>query len=96
MTTLHLLRTSGFSSPELLDCIYTLNAKDDLVLIDDGCYNINHPALEKAQTLLSQPIKVVREHANARGIDLSSLFTAIDLSDTLDMAFLHSKTITWQ
>lgn len=96
MTTLHILRTSGFSSPDLLDCINTISGSDDLVLIDDGCYNINHSSIAQAQAILKHSIKVVEKHANARGVLLNSHFKAIAMQDLIDLSFTHNNSVTWQ
>lgn len=96
MTTLHLLRTSAFSSSDLSDCIDTLSSADDLVLLDDACYNVNHPELARAIDTLKQPIKIIDEHAKARGLELNNQVQSISLSELVQLTFIHTNSITWQ
>ena len=96
MTTLHLLRTSGFSSSDLIECLDTLSKFDDLVLIDDGCYNVNHEAISQAKQTLNTPIKFIKLHADARGMTFNSSYMAIEMSDLVDLAFHHDNSVTWQ
>jgi len=70
---------------------------DTLVLIDDACYNVNHPLI--TQTLIEQPelaVKVIQSHAQARAMTTPNAITAITIQDLVSLTFTHEKVITWQ
>jgi len=75
--------------------------QDAILLIDDGCYNLHHPAL--LETLAKQQALsayFVHQHANARAQSIAqsagqSAFSAIELNDVLGLIFKHDNSVTW-
>lgn len=105
MSTLHLIRQSAFNTSDLSQCLSVLSDKDALVLIDDGCYNLNHlllkPLLQQVahptiQTGNSLSVNVVASHVKARAIQFPDGVTLLEMSDVVDLTFAHNKVITWQ
>ena len=67
MAMLHIIRRSGFTSNALAQCLSMVLADDSILLMDDGCYNVNHPLLLEALT--SKPntaVYFVDVHTSAR------------------------------
>lgn len=98
MTTLHIVRQSAFSSNDLAQCISVLEPQDTIVLIDDGCYNLNHELMSHLINKLdsAMQITVIGEHAKARAITPSNTIKSIEMTNVVELTFLHQKVITWQ
>ena len=97
MTTLHIVRTSAFNSNDLFQCLALANPLDTIVLIDDGCYNMNHPLI--ARVLEEKPalaIKIMLAHAKARSINLINGIDAIIMQDLVELTLSSRQVITWQ
>ena len=94
LTILHLIRRSAFNSNQLENCLATLSAADSIVLIDDGCYSINHPSL--IAVISTHHVYVVTEHVNARGVCLIDSINSISLKELTDLMFNHDSVVTWQ
>lgn len=99
ISTLHLIRTSAFNNNNLSSCLNTLLDDDAVILLDDGCYCLQHVVISK---LFDKNIKLyfIDEHVKARGILLSNKqteqFKSIDLTALLHLTMTYTKTITWQ
>lgn len=97
MAMLHIVRDSGFTSNALAQCLNMSLPQDAILLMDDGCYNLQHPLLLAALT--KQPdisIYFVSLHANARAQGSEqTLFTAITFDDVLKLIFTFDNSITW-
>lgn len=95
MATLHLLRTSAFSDNNFPQCIDTLVSGDAIVLLDDGCYNLNHHLLQQCydDTI---PMMVIEEHAEARGLTLEPICKPISMTDLVANITLFDTVMTWQ
>ncbi len=97
MATLHLVRQSAFATNDLLQCIEVVAENDEVVLIDDGCYSLNHPALVKLfDNEINITVKVVEKHALARGIKIPKQITAIKVKTLVELTFYLETVITWQ
>ena len=97
MSILHIVRKSAFSSTDLMQCLALISISDTLVFIDDGCYNVNHPALKKS--LLDMPqlrVNVMQSHAQARAIKIIEPMTTIEMKNLIALTFTHENVITWQ
>jgi tRNA 2-thiouridine synthesizing protein B len=97
MATLHIVRKSAFSSNDLAQCLALVIKTDTIVLLDDACYNVNHPLIE--QTLSEQPdlaINIMKTHAVARAITVIDSIRAIAMKDLVSLTFTYEKVITWQ
>jgi tRNA 2-thiouridine synthesizing protein B len=97
MSILHIVRNSAFSSNDLIQCLALINEHDTLALIDDGCYNVNHPSFKKLT--IDYPrlkIKVMMQHANARAVIVEQPTTVIEMKDLVELTFTHENVITWQ
>lgn len=97
MAMLHIIRNSGFSSNVLTQCLSMCLPQDSILLMDDGCYNFNHPLLLAA--LAKQPtlkIYFIDLHASARAQSSNkNLFISSTLDDILELLFSHDNSITW-
>jgi len=97
MTTLHIVRKSAFSSNDLAQCLALATKADTIVLLDDACYNVNHPLI--AKTLNEQPelaINIMQTHAQARAVNIMNPIKAILMEDLIKLTFTHKQVITWQ
>lgn len=106
---LHIIRSSGFTSNALTQCLSMVLAQDSILLMDDGCYNVNHPLLHDAlATNPNTTVYFVDLHASARALTpissnsqnnsngyIGNAFIAIALSDALTHIFNHNNSITW-
>lgn len=97
MSTLHLIRTSAFASHELSTALKTALINDAIVLIDDGCYNVNH-ALISEYINHTTPLSfyAIDEHCQARAISLNNQIKAISMAQLVELSFSHNKVLTWQ
>ena len=97
MTILHLVRRSAFETHDFAQCISNITAGDVLVLIDDGCYNLQHGLLSQAQALLSaDSLCVLQDHAKARALINKQGVKAIDMQALLGLTFSLDTIMTWQ
>ena len=95
MSILHIVRTSAFTCGQLKQCLDTFLETDSIILMDDGCYNINHSLTQN----LDENVKIycITEHLTARGIENSpNNIQLISLKDFLTLTFKHKSSITWQ
>ncbi|WP_440876716.1 sulfurtransferase complex subunit TusB [Thalassotalea sp. PLHSN55] len=95
MTTLHILRTSPFQDNELTQCLSVAISQDNLVLIDDACYGLNHPTLKLAQQK-GINVSVITKHATARGLTIAAETNQISMTDLVTLTFNNERVITWQ
>lgn len=97
MAMLHIIRSSGFTSNALTQCLNMTLPEDTILLMDDGCYNLNHPMMLEAQFKQQElAVYYISLHASARAQSSNqSSFTAIDLDDVLGLIFKHDNAITW-
>lgn len=97
MTMLHIIRSSGFTSNSLKQCLDMTFSTDSILLIDDGCYNLNHPLLR--EFLTKQPdfkVYIIEAHASARAQNIdSNSFITLAMAEMLELVFQHSNSITW-
>ena len=97
MAMLHIIRDSGFNSSALTQCLSMNLPQDSILLMDDGCYNLNHPLLLAA--IAKQPaLKVyfISLHASARAQKSNNTsFVSSTLDDVLELLFSHNNSITW-
>ena len=97
MALLHLVRQSAFNSPDFEQCIDNMNSGDQLVLIDDGCYNLNHPLLTKAiHKLATSALFVVTTHCEARALTFSNDVQGITMEELAIKTFELDSVVTWQ
>jgi len=97
MATLHIVRKSAFSSNDLAQCLALVIKSDTIVLLDDACYNVNHPLI--TQVLTEQPelaIQIMKTHALARAITVMDSIRTIAMKDLVSLTLTHEKVITWQ
>jgi tRNA 2-thiouridine synthesizing protein B len=97
MATLHIVRTSAFSSNDLAQCLALTAMDDTLVLLDDACYNVNHALITQAHH--EQPelvINIMHTHAQARAVNIIKPIKAIAMKDLIALTFIHEQVITWQ
>jgi len=95
MTILHLVRKSAFETSDFEQCINTLTCGDKIVLLDDGCYNVQHPLITSLEDTVDN-VMVVQAHAEARAIQGKETIQFISMSDLIALTFKHNSVITWQ
>jgi tRNA 2-thiouridine synthesizing protein B len=94
--TLYLLRLSPFTNQHNVElCCDTLTMNDSVVLMDDGCYTLNHQLLNKL-ILSCENVYIIKTHAIARGLSLSNNTQAIDITKLNQYIFEYSNSVTWQ
>ena len=97
MSVLHLLRSSAFEKNDFKQCLKNLNPDDNLVLMDDGCYNLHHPLINEARAILAQAhIHMVKTHAQARAVNVVQDITLITLDDIISLTLSNDTVVTWQ
>lgn len=91
--TLHILRTSPFSV-NLEDIKQNIKNDDALIMIDDGCYLLNHPSFQ--QYLNScEALYAIKPHILARGLNLNEAVNNIDMKGFTGLIFEYSNSVTW-
>jgi len=96
MPTLHIVRQSAYQSDDFAQCVNVLRSNDVIVFIDDGCYNLNHPLIGTIDTTANIELNVIREHAQARAIQVNNTFNIIDMKKLVELTFTAGRIITWQ
>lgn len=96
MTTLHLVRQSAFATDDFAQCLSVINQNDAIVLMDDGCYNVNHTLINSVIKQVGNNISLVASHAKARAIEVQETVKLIEMADVVTLTFTHNKVITWQ
>ena len=97
MAMLHIIRSSAFNSNTLTQCLSMYLSGDSILLMDDGCYNLNHSLLLEAQARQSSiTVYFISLHASARAQkNPNDTFNAITLNEVLALIFQHDNSITW-
>jgi tRNA 2-thiouridine synthesizing protein B len=93
--TLHLLRQSPFIHNDIELCCDNLTMNDSIVLMDDGCYTLNHQLLSKL-FLNCDNVYIIKKHALARGLSLNNNTHAIDMTKLNEIIYEHLNSVTWQ
>lgn len=102
MSTLHIIRQSAFLTSDFAQCLSVLSPQDALVLIDDGCYNLNHTLLKPllqgsiAQSGLTPSLNAIQSHAHARALQAPESVNLIEMAALVELTFTHQRVITWQ
>ena len=94
MSTLHLVRRSGFESTDFTQCIENLLPNDNVVLLDDGCYNINHCSMEQVPAKVQ--VCMINDHAVARALTAPAQVKMITMKEMVALTFNNQRVITWQ
>ena len=98
---LHIIRQTAFANDCLAQCLAIFADGDELLLLDDGSYNIHHPLINIQQTQLQKTfpkhaIYLVKQHAKARAMVTAHEFiNVINIDDVLNLIFKHDNSITW-
>jgi len=97
MAMLHIIRSSAFSSNALTQGLNMALPQDSILLMDDGCYNLNHSLLLAAlKEHRELTVYFINLHAIARAQSSDNKsFIAITLSEVLALLFKHDNSITW-
>jgi tRNA 2-thiouridine synthesizing protein B len=98
MSCLHIVRTSAFQSSELTECLSIIGSTDAMLLMDDGCYNLQHVALQQKLRQNQMPFYVIAQHVLARSIKLPTAVCVnpIALENVAALIFNFDNSITWQ
>jgi tRNA 2-thiouridine synthesizing protein B len=93
MSILHLVRKSAYQSDDLAQCLQLFATQDAIVLLDDGCYNLNHTLLAE---ITNKQLFVISEHCQARAVVLAKNQQSIALAQLAPLLFLYDSVMTWQ
>lgn len=96
MTTLHIIRQSASLTSDLVQCLSVIQSKDALILMDDGCYNTHHELLHPLISNSSITINCIEDHARARAVPSHKGINLIQMSEVVELTFIHDQVITWQ
>jgi tRNA 2-thiouridine synthesizing protein B len=98
MTMLHLVRSSAFQCNDFQQCLNVVQANDSLVLLDDGCYNLNHDLWQEAVAKIAiSALYVIEAHAQARAVPIdNSQVNKLTLDALMTLICETEKTVTWQ
>jgi len=87
------VRTSAYQTDDLAQCLDVCSAEDTIVLLDDGCYNLNYPLLANVSR---ERLFIIIEHCQARAVAFEKNNQAIALAQLTPLFFSHNSVITWQ
>ncbi|MGB1198441.1 MAG: sulfurtransferase complex subunit TusB [Thalassotalea sp.] len=96
MTTLHLIRDNTLINNSVHLALTNIAPDDIVVLIDDGCYNVEQVLMSSIQAVL--PITqcyAIKSHLCARALPTDNI-TLINYEQLVDLIFIHNNVITWQ
>jgi tRNA 2-thiouridine synthesizing protein B len=98
MSMLHLVRTSAFQTNDFEQCLNVIEKSDTIVLLDDGCYNLNHDLWQKALDKLVLPsLYIIEAHAQARAVNIDkNKITTLSLDALMTLICETEKSVTWQ
>jgi len=98
MSMLHLVRASAFQSNDFEQCLNVIQTNDTIVLLDDGCYNLNHDLWQQALNKIALPaLYIVEAHAQARAISMDkSKINVLSLDALMALICETEKSVTWQ
>jgi len=98
MSTLHLVRTSAFQTNDFEQCLNVIQSNDTIVLLDDGCYNLNHDLWQQAlDKIVISALYIVAAHAQARAISVDDReVSSLSLEALMSLICETEKSVTWQ
>lgn len=99
MSTLHLVRQSAFRTNDFEQCLSIIAPQDTIVLMDDGCYNLQHPLTSSFLTYENNEVTIacIGTHAQGRAIiNIQEAVKKIEMAEVVELTFTHKKVITWQ
>jgi len=97
MTILHLVRKSAFETSDFEQCINTMTCGDQLILLDDGCYNVHHHLMTSLmKNKIFDKVMIIQSHAQARAIQPQRFTQFIPMADLVELTFKYNSVITWQ
>ncbi|XQW86812.1 sulfurtransferase complex subunit TusB [Thalassotalea piscium] len=96
MTTLHLIRDSALSNNTVKLSLTNLAIDDVLVLLDDGCYNVNLSFMDDVHKVLPDTqCYAITPHLRARDLSSETINT-LSYKELLELIMNHNNVITWQ
>lgn len=95
---LHLVRTSAFQSNDFEQCLNVVQPSDTIVLLDDGCYNLNHVLWQQALSKVAlTALYIIEAHAQARAINIDNdSVSLLSLDALMTLICETEKSVTWQ
>jgi len=98
MSMLHLVRTSAFQTNDFQQCLNVVQVNDTIVLLDDGCYNLNHDLWQQAsKKVASSSLYIIEAHAQARAITIdNNNISTLSLDALMTLICETEKSVTWQ
>ena len=89
--TLHLIQRSPFSNSALKDCLNIFDPQDNILLMEDGVYGLQHPLLQQTQLT----VYALQEDISARGLDSKDTIKEIDYCEFANLCSQHKHVISW-
>jgi tRNA 2-thiouridine synthesizing protein B len=98
MSMLHLVRTSAFQTDDFQQCLNVVETSDTIVLLDDGCYNLNHNLWQEALNKITLPaLYIIEAHAQARAVTIDKTkINTLSLDALMTLICETEKSVTWQ
>jgi tRNA 2-thiouridine synthesizing protein B len=98
MSMLHLVRTSAFQTADFQECLNVVKTNDTIVLLDDGCYNLNHDLWQEALNKVALPaLYIIEAHAQARAVTVDKdKINTLSLDALMTLICETQKSVTWQ
>jgi len=98
MSMLHLVRTSAFQTSDFEQCLNVIQTSDTIVLLDDGCYNLNHNLWQQALSKIALPaLYVIEAHAQARAVIIDkNKINTLSLDALMTLICETEQSVTWQ
>jgi tRNA 2-thiouridine synthesizing protein B len=98
MSMLHLVRTSAFQTNDFEQCLNVIQGSDTIVLLDDGCYNLNHDLWQQALNKIAlSACYIIEAHAQARAITIDkNTINTLSLDALMTLICETEKSVTWQ
>ena len=95
---LHLVRTSAFQTADFQECLNVVKTNDTIVLLDDGCYNLNHELWQEALNKVALPaLYIIEAHAQARAVTVDKdKINTLSLDALMTLICETQKSVTWQ
>ena len=98
MSMLHLVRTSAFQTNDFEQCLNVVQPSDTIVLLDDGCYNVNHDLWQQALSKVAlTALYIIEAHAQARAVKIENdKVNLLSLDALMTLICETEKSVTWQ
>ena len=89
---LHTVNQSPFSSHLLKTCISMVSPGDEILLLENGVYGVQHQLLNSCPC----PVYAIEADLSARGLaEKARHVSVIDYAGYVDLCIIHQKQVAW-